>query len=71
MDVCLPADFQIVDEYSDRLRYVDDGPASYEDGYWLGGEALVAPLPAVADASQPAPAAKRKPTAYDPSWCVV
>ena len=71
MDVCLPADFQIVDDYREPMRFVDEGPASYEDGYWLGGEALVAPLPAVADASQPAPRARRTPAAYDPTWCVV
>jgi hypothetical protein len=75
MDVCLPADFQIFDDaaaadYREPLRYVDEGPASYEDGYWLGAEALVTPLP-LNDPARPGPRRKRGTVADDPSWCVV
>ena len=68
MDVCLPADFQIADEDNPmRLRYVDEGPASYEDGYWLGAEAFVAlPTPAVAAKTE-----KRDRLSDDPTWRVV
>ncbi|GMV29183.1 MAG: hypothetical protein AMXMBFR59_13080 [Rhodanobacteraceae bacterium] len=70
MDVCLPADFQIEDESSPlRLRFVDEGPASYEDGYWLGAEALVA-IPAPPAAAGPA-RRRRTRIGDDPSWCVV
>lgn len=65
MDVCLPADFLLADEDNPlRLRYVDDGPASYEDGYWLGADAFVA-LPA----ATAAPAAATG--GGDPTWQVV
>ena len=65
MDVCLPADFLLADEESPlRLRYVDEGPASYEDGYWLGAEAYVA-LPPLAD--RPARKTGRR-DGDDPTW---
>lgn len=70
MDVCLPADFQLEDEPSPlRLRFVDEGPSSYEDGYWLGAEALVA----IAPPQTAAGPARRRRTRIgdDPSWCVV
>jgi hypothetical protein len=67
MDVCLPADFQIADEESPmRLRYVDDGPSSYEDGYWLGAEAFVA-LPTLPAAKS----ARRDRAGDDPTWRVL
>lgn len=68
MDVCLPADFQIADEESPmRLRYIDDGPSSYEDGYWLGAEAFVAlPMPPVATKT-----ASRHRVSDDPTWRVL
>ncbi|MBN8741042.1 MAG: hypothetical protein BGP24_20240 [Lysobacterales bacterium 69-70] len=70
MDVCLPADFQLADEdCSPRLRYVDEGPSSYEDGWWLGAEALVSPLP---PRNPPRAAARRRAAAADdPTWNVV
>ena len=70
MDVCLPADFLLADEdCSHRLRYVDEGPFSYEDGWWLGAEALVSPLP---PHDRPRAAARRRITAADdPTWNVV
>ena len=80
MDVCLPSDFLIVDDYlvdehvvcrGEPLRFVDEGPASYEDGYWLGAEALVAPALASNDAGRVASPAANAPAAYDPTWCVV
>ena len=80
MDVCLPSDFLIVDDYvvdehvvcrGEPLRYVDEGPASYEDGWWLGAEALVAPALASNDAAHVAPRAARAPETYDPTWDVV
>ena len=80
MDVCLPSDFLIVDDYmvdehivcrGEPLRFVDDGPASYEDGYWLGAEALVAPALVSNDPAQVMPRTARAPEAYDPTWNVV
>lgn len=71
MDVCLPADFQLDDEDSPlRLRFVDEGPASYEDGYWLGAEALVA-LPSLQAAAAGPARRRRTRTSEDPSWSVV
>ena len=69
MDVCLPADFQIADEESPmRLRYVDEGPSSYEDGYWLGAEAFVElPTPRTAAAKQE----RRERSGDDPTWHVM
>ena len=69
MDVCLPADFQIADEESPmRLRYVDEGPSSYEDGYWLGAEAFVAlPMPPAVVAKT----SRRDRAGDDPTWRVV
>lgn len=71
MDVCLPADFLLADEESPlRLRYVDEGPASYEDGYWLGADAFVALPPASAAPVTPAAASGRRSGA-DPTWQVI
>ena len=76
MDVCLPADFRITDnaiadDCREPLRYVDEGPSSYEDGYWLGAEALVTPLP-LNDRTQVGPRRRRAAAAIDdPSWNVV
>lgn len=80
MDVCLPADFRIFNDtaaddavgndYREPLRYVDAGPASYEDGYWLGAEAIVSPLP-LNDPAQVAPRRQRTAASYDPSWNVI
>lgn len=68
MDVCLPADFQIADDESPmRLRYVDEGPSSYEDGYWLGAEAFVAlPTPPAA-----AKTGRGERASDDPTWRVL
>lgn len=72
MDVCLPADFQLADDEdcSPRLRYVDEGPSSYEDGWWLGAEALVSPLPP-RDTLHAAARRRRIAAADDPTWNVV
>lgn len=71
MDVCLPADFLLADEdCSHRLRYVDEGPSSYEDGWWLGAEALVSPLPP-RDPPHAAARRRRVAAADDPTWNVI
>lgn len=69
MDVCLPADFQIADEENPmRLRYVDEGPSSYEDGYWLGAEAFVAlPTPSATVVKR----TRRTRAGDDPTWHVM
>ncbi|WP_257387296.1 hypothetical protein [Tahibacter caeni] len=70
MDVCLPSDFQLADEdCSPRLRYVDEGPASYEDGWWLGAEALVTLPPRTP--LRTGARRRRVAAADDPTWNVV
>ena len=71
MDVCLPADFAIADESRDPYAYVGANADLAEDGYWLGAEALVSPLP-LRDPAHTAPRTKRAAAAaYDPTWNVV
>jgi hypothetical protein len=77
MDVCLPADFLIVestiidaDDCRESFAYVGASADLTEDGYWLGAEAIVSPLP-LNDPAQVAPRRKRAAATYDPSWNVV
>jgi hypothetical protein len=70
MDVCLPADFEIADESRDAYAYVGANADTAEDGWWLGAEAIVSPLP-LNDHAQVGPRRRRAVSAYDPSWDVV
>lgn len=75
MDVCLPADFRIfddtgADERREAYAYVGTNADLAEDGYWLGAEALVSPLP-FNDPAQPGPRRRRAAATYDPSWNVI
>ena len=75
MDVCLPADFPVfndagADESRQAYAYVGASADLAEDGYWLGAEALVSPLP-LNDPAQPGPRRRRTAATDDPSWCVV
>jgi hypothetical protein len=76
MDIYLPADFHSVHgddacgERSADAAYVEN---TYDDAMWLGGEALVAPLPLrdVPERTPRATAARRTPVDQDPTWRVV
>ncbi|UXI68858.1 hypothetical protein [Tahibacter amnicola] len=71
MDACLPADFRIVpcDEPIDCSATGACGRIADDESDWLGGEALVSPLP-LKEMQRHARRRPRTPVEDDPTWNV-